>query len=158
VSLDPAVFLIGDPAVLAELRMTGSQSAALAELALDANESAFRFRDLAPEAGVSSDEVPKLNERGETKLSALLDPRQHERLKQISRRVKGPLALMRPDVAEQLGFTAAQQSRLARLSAESQTAFKSLRSQAAAAKNLPQLYRQIEKVNTDLQKDLLSVL
>jgi hypothetical protein len=152
------VFLIRDPLIVAELHLSAAQKSALAELAVTANESAWKLRDLVPEAGIGSDEVPKLNASLEASLDERLNPAQHDRLNQISLRIQGPAALTQSKVAERLALSSSQRGGIARLAAQTQRAFQALRKEASAGRKLPELSRQVEQLRAKLQSDLLATL
>ncbi len=69
VTLTPAVFLIRDPVVLGELDLSADQQTALGELAPAANEEAWKFRDLVPQAGKGSEAIQTVNDRLESRRS-----------------------------------------------------------------------------------------
>ncbi|MGE5191620.1 MAG: hypothetical protein ACM3U2_03905 [Deltaproteobacteria bacterium] len=158
VTLTPEVFLIRDPVVLAELDLNEPQKAALAELAPAANEEAWKFRDVTPDAGAASEAIQKLNDLMDARLAKLLSPPQVERLEQIVLQIQGPAAIHRPAVAEKLGLSASQRGRIAAIGAEHRQALRDIREQARAGKNPAALSRQLEQLQSGLQSDLLAML
>jgi hypothetical protein len=157
-AINPAVFLMRDPVVQNELQLSGTQKQAVGELALAVNDSLFKMRDLAPEAGIGSDGVKPFNEAFEAKLAPILSAIQQERIDQIGLHVQGRAAFARDKVAERLGLSADQRRSVAKLVGSVQAAFKDLRTQAAAGKNLSDLNRQVKKLNGELQQDLSALL
>lgn len=157
-SLTPAVFLIRDPVVLAELQLTKSQTADLAEFARVANEEGWKFRDYSPEPGAGAEAAARLNELMEAKLKKLLTGPQFERLEQVVLQVQGPTAIQWPKIAERLGLSSAQQEKIDKLGVENQAAVKSLREEARSGKSPAETLRQNEKLRTTLQKDLVAAL
>jgi hypothetical protein len=158
VSLSPAVFLIRDPLVLAELQLAAADEGPLAAFAASANEEAWKLRDLAPEAGVGSDAVEQLNELVESSLAKMLSAGQKERLEQIVVQVQGAQSIAGRKVADRLGLTGDQVDQAARLSAATQSGLKGLRAQVSDTKDRAELYRRAEKLRSDLARELLAVL
>lgn len=157
-SLTPAVFLIRDPAVLADLKLTSAQAAGLAEFARTANEEGWRFRDYSPEPGPAAEAAARVNDLVESNLKKLLTQPQYDRLEQIVLQVQGPSAILWPRVAERLALSANQQEKIDKLCLENQTAVKALREEARQGKNPAEIFRQNEKLRSNLQKDLVAVL
>ena len=158
VNLNPAVFLIRDPLVMAELQLTAAEEGPLAAFAASANEEAWKLRDLVPEAGVGNEAVQKLNDLIESSLAKILTDAQNERLDQIALQVQGPPAIAGGKVADRLSLSGDQVDQVARLSAATQSGLKELRRQISDSKDRAELYRQAEKLRTDLKRDLLAVL
>jgi hypothetical protein len=158
VSLNPAVFLIRDPLVLAELQLTAAEEGPLAAFAASVNEEAWKLRDLVPEAGVGNDAVQKLNELVESSLAKLLTAAQNERLDQIVLQVHEPAAIAGPKVADRLSLSGDQVDQVANLWAATQSGLKDLRHQMSDSKDHAELYRQAEKLRSDLKRDVLAVL
>jgi hypothetical protein len=157
-SLSPAVFLIRDPLVLAELQLSAAEEGRLAAFAVSANEEAWKLRDLVPEAGVGNDAVRQVNELVELNLAKLLTVAQNERLKQIVLQVQGAAAIAGQNMADRLSLTGDQVDQVARLSAANQSGLKSLRRQMSESKDHAELYRQAEKLRGDFKRDLLAVM
>ncbi len=157
-ALSPTAFLIRDPVVVAELQLNARQKSALAELAVVANESAWKFRDLVPEAGIGSDEISRFNAALDVKLDELLTGSQKERLIAISLQVQGITALGNAQVAERLALSLDQRKSIARLLVEAQRALGDVRKQAQTGKNSVPLGRQIEALRSGLQSDLSAAL
>ncbi len=158
VSLNPAVFLIRDPLILAELQLTAAEEGPLTAFAASANEDAWKLRDLDLEAGVGNDAVGQLNELVESNLAKILTAAQNERLDQIVIQVQGPTAIAGGKVAGRLNLSGDQVDQVARLSAATQSGLKQLRRQMSDSSDRAELYRQAEKLRNDLKRDLLAVL
>jgi hypothetical protein len=158
VSLNPAVFLIRDPLVLTELQLSAAEERPLAAFAASANEEAWKLRDLVPEAGIGNDAVQKLNELIESNLAKILTAAQRERFDQIVLQVQGPPAIAGGKVADRLNLSGDQVDQVAKLSAATQSGVKQLRRQMGDSKDRVELYRQAEKLRSDLKRDLLGVL
>jgi hypothetical protein len=158
VGLSPAVFLIRDPLVLAELKLTASEEGPLAAFAASANEDAWKLRDLDLDAGVGIDAVRQLNELVESNLARILTAPQNERLGQIVLQVRGPPAIAGRKVADRLNLSGDQVDHVTRLSVATKSGLNVLRGQTNDAKGRAELYRQAEKLRSDLKRDLLAVL
>jgi hypothetical protein len=158
VSLNPAVFLIRDPLVLAELQLAAAEEGPLAAFAASANEEAWKLRDLVPEAGVGNEAVQKLNDLIESSLAKILTTAHNERLDQIVLQVQGPQAIADRKMADRLSLSGDQVDQVAKLSAATQSGLKELRRQMSDSKDRAELYRQAEKLRSDLKRDLLAVL
>jgi hypothetical protein len=156
VALDPIIFLIRDPLVQAELRLSAAQQAGVDDLAASVNEPVWKLRDLAPEAG--SEDILRLNEIIEAGLAKLLSAKQHERAAQIILRLQGPAAIARPKVVEQLELAPDQKATIAAICANARAALQDLRTQASAGKHRTELARKVENLRDDLQKNLLAAL
>jgi hypothetical protein len=157
-TLTPAVFLIRDPVVLDELNLSEWQSAGLAELAHAANEEAWKFRDVAPDAAAASAAIQKLNDQMDARLAKLLTVRQIERMEQIILQVQGPPAVQSPKIVERLGLSASQRRSIAGLITENQRSIREVREKARAGKDPAALSRQIGELQSGLNNDLLAML
>jgi hypothetical protein len=156
--VNPGVFLLRDPLVQTELQLTPKQKTAAAALAAEFNESIWRFRDASVDSEVARNEARSLNAQIEPKLDELLSSGQLARLDGIVLQVQGTDALALSSTVRKLAMTGEQQKRISKLSADAQAAIKDVRTQSVGSQNLPQLTRQVEKLQTDLQRDLLAVL
>jgi serine/threonine protein kinase len=90
------VFLLGQPAVREELKLSPEQEKRLAAV-LD-----FRGRPPTPEGFAAAEKA----------VDDVLSPAQAERLRQVVRQVRGPYALLDPEAAEALGLTARQREKI----------------------------------------------
>jgi hypothetical protein len=156
VALNPIIFLIRDPLVQAELRLSAAQQTGVDELAASVNEPVWKLRDLAPEAG--SEDIGRLNEFVEAGLAKLLTATQRERAEQIVLRLQGPAAIARPKVAEQLDIARDQKATIAAICGDAQAALQDLKTRARAGNHRTELERKLENLRGDLQKDLLAAL
>ncbi len=154
----PAVYLMRDPLIQGELQLKGAQKEAIAELAVAVNEPLWKMRDLAPEAGMGSEDVKKFNEMFAPRLAQILTSSQQERMDQIVLQLQGWGALARDKVAGQLKLAADQRQSIQELVAGSQAGLKDIRLQASAGKNLTELNRQVESLRTGLAQKVSAVL
>jgi len=140
------------------LQLTPKQKTAAAALAAEFNESIWRFRDASVDSEVARQEARRVNTQIEPKLDELLSSWQLARLEGIILQVQGTDALALSSTVRKLAITGEQQKRISRLSADAQAVIKDARTQSVGSQDLPQLTRQIEKLQTDLQRDRLAVL
>jgi hypothetical protein len=157
-SINPTVYLMRDPLVQSELHLSGEQKEAVAELAIRVNEPLWRMRDLAPEAGIGSDDVKIFNKLLEPMLEKVLSSAQRERMDQIVLQSQGWAALGRVRIADQLKLASDQREAVARILIDAQEGLKNIRLQASAGKNVPELNRKIARIGSDLQNDLAALL
>ncbi|MBI3861725.1 MAG: hypothetical protein HY290_07500 [Planctomycetia bacterium] len=156
--VNPGVFLLRDPLVQAELKLTAAQKAAAAELAVEFNESIWRFRDASIESDVARKEARIVNAQIEPRLAELLNAGQRARLAGIALQVQGTEALSYSSTVEQLALTREQQEKIARLTAAAHAAIKKLNEQSVGSKDLAELNSKSAKLQTGLQRDLVAVL
>jgi hypothetical protein len=154
----PSVYLMRDPVVQGELQLNGAQQEAVAELAIAVNDPLWRMRDLAPEAGIGSEDVKAFNAVFEPKLEKILTSAQRERMAQIVLQLQGWAALARDKVAERLDLAADQRQAVQEQVSAFQAGLKDIRLQASAGKNPPELNRKVETLRTDLQRNLSAIL
>jgi len=154
----PALFLLRDSLVQGELQLTAQQKAAAAELAAEFNDSIWRFRDASFDSEVALREARVVNAQIEPRLERLLDAGQRARLDGIVLQVQGTDALTYAPAAAKLSLTDEQQAKVSKLSAAGREAMTKLRTQSAPGKDIAELNRQAERVQTALQRDLLAVL
>jgi hypothetical protein len=158
VSLSPAVFLVRDPVIQAELKLSAAQKTAAGELAAEFNEPVWKLRDASSASADARDEIRRINETADARLKSILDAAQFERLDQMVLRVQGPPALLQPKTAERVGLTDRQREKIVALLAESKAALDSLRRDASSAKGVPDLNRKLDKLNSGVQRDILATL
>lgn len=156
--VNPGVFLLRDPLIQAELKLTAAQSVDAAALASEFNESIWRFRDASIESEVAQKEARVVNALVDPRLDELLNPRQRDRLAGIILQTQGTSALSYSSTAQKLSLSSEQQDKISKLSAGAKTSLDKLKEQSTGSKNIADLNRQAEKVQTTLQRDLQGVL
>jgi peroxiredoxin len=87
-----------------------------------------------------------------------LSSSQHDRLGEIVLQVQGTSALGQPGLAGELALTTAQKQEITRISSAADAALTKIRQQAKGTQNLLELNRQAEKLQTDLQRDLIAAV
>jgi hypothetical protein len=156
--VNPGVFLLRDPLIQAELQLTAAQRVDAAALASEFNESIWRFRDASIESDVARKEARLVNALVDPRLDQLLNTRQRERLTGIILQIQGTSALSYSSTAQKLSLSSEQQEKISKLSAGAKTSLDQLKEQATGSKNVADLNRQAEKLQTALQRDLQAVL
>jgi hypothetical protein len=156
--VSPALFLLRDPLVQAELQLTDWQKTAAADLAAEFNESIWRFRDASVDSEVALREARLVNAQIEPRLEDLLNAGQRDRLTGIVLQVQGTDALTYSSTAARLSLTDEQQVKVSKLSVAAREALTNLRARSSAGKDLAELNRQSERVQSGLQRDFTAVL
>jgi hypothetical protein len=156
--VNPGLFLLRDPLVQAELRLSDRQRAAAGALAAEFNDSIWRFRDASVDSDVALKEARIVNSQLEPRLAELLDDKQRARLDGITMQVQGADALAYSSTARKLSLTGDQQAKIAKLNAAARETTAKLRTESAAGNDRAELNRRTEKVQTGLQRDLQAVL
>jgi hypothetical protein len=156
--VNPGLFLLRDPLVQTELKLTDPQKTAARVLAAEFNEPIWRFRDASVDSDVALKEARLINSQLEPRLAGLLDDKQRSRLDGIVLQVQGADALAYSATARRLSLSADQQGKIAKLTAAARETMSKLRTESAAGKDPVELNRRAEKVQTGLQRDLQAVL
>lgn len=155
-TLTPRVFLIRDPFVHNDLKASATQKEALVGLANEVNESVWKLRDIAGDSPAGSQEISRINGTVRERLETILSSSQRDRLGEIVLQVQGTSALGQPGLSADLSLTPAQKQEISRISSTAEAALAKIRQQANGTKNLVELNRQAEKLQTDLQRDLIA--
>ncbi len=156
--VNQGLFLLRDPVVQKELKLTERQTAAARSLAAEFNESIWRFRDASVDSEVALKEARSLNSQIEPRLAELLGGEQRARLDGIVLQVQGTDALGYAGTASRLSLTDEQRAKIADRAAAARDSMAKLRAQSAQSKDLAELNRRAATVQTDLQRDLQAVL
>lgn len=108
------VFLLGDPAVLSDLKLTPEQRAKVSELQKRAQRRGYElchgFGKLTPEQ--RRERFVRLSRANEADVTATLAPEHVRRLRQISLQKQGMAAFREPEVVAGLHLTTAQRDRI----------------------------------------------
>lgn len=154
---NPTVYLLRDPAIQAELKVTAAQRTALNEFTAQANEPLWQLRE-AKLDGLGADELRKAYVILAAKIQEVLHESQRDRLLQIVRQLQGTAIFSQPDFLRQLELTATQQQKITARLAAHETTMKELRTQAGAGKDVGDLNRRAKALQKDLGHDLLAGL
>jgi len=156
--VSPALFLLRDPLVQTELKLTDRQMAAAEALAAEFNEQIWRFRDASVDSEVALKEAQLVNSQLEPRLTDLLDAKQRARLDGIVLQVQGTDGLAYSSTAAKLSLTAEQQAKIAKSTAATREAMSKLRTQSATGKDVAELNRRAAALQTELHQDLQDIL
>lgn len=155
---NPTVYLLRDPAIHTELKLTAEQKKSALEISALANEPLWRLRDTSAETGPAVDFWKQLKAKLSERTSQILTPVQRTRLAQIVLQLKGTEALSDPAVAQALELTPEQRQKIAKLRENYDTELKELRVQAGTGKDLVELNRRAKKLQTQLTQGLTGSL
>jgi hypothetical protein len=155
----PALVLLDQPAIRADLRMTDDQTRAVREALVRQFAAFLEIRELA--AAERARKIAELHRASEEAVARILKAEQSARFKQIALQVEGPRAFFNPETARDLGITPEQQEKMRAIHAEARQAFakactEGKASPEEAAKTMTVLRRQtseqIQGILTDAQK------
>lgn len=149
-------FLIHDRAVLAELKLSPEEQAAVHKEIDPLDVLFMALRGTTPEKVAK--ELPEIITQAQQRLHAVLKPEQERRLAEIVLRVHGPAGLLRPDIAAQMKFTADQKKKVEKITSEAQKAVSDLEKQLADGKPAEPLHQDAQKLRTKEQEDVYKVL
>lgn len=155
---NPTVYLLRDPAIHSELKVSASQKTALLELAAAANEPLWQLRDLPVDSGPGVEGWKQLTKGVSERVGPILTPAQRARLAQIVLQLQGVNALTNPTVARKLEMTDKQQEKIAKFQENYNAALKELRVQAGSGKDLVELNRRAKKLQTELGQNFQAAL
>jgi peroxiredoxin len=155
--VNSGVFLLRDPLVQNDLKLSAEQSKAAAQLAAEFNDSIWRFRDASIESPVAQREARLINAEIEPRLRKLLSPMQLDRLTGIILQTQGTSSLSYGSTAERLVLTSDQRRQIAQLNSASQAAVKTLQDKSPNTDSA-ETNRLVQKQLVELQTDLQGVL
>ena len=156
--VSPGLFLLRDPVVQRELKLTDRQIAAAGALAAEFNDLIWRFRDASVDSEVAMKEARLVNSQLEPRLAELLDAKQRTRLEDIVLQVQGTDALAYSSAAAKLSLTDEQQAKIAKLTAAARETMSKLRAQLGTGKDQAELNRRAATLQTGVQGDVQGVL
>lgn len=149
-------FLIHDRAVLAELKLSAAEQAAMRKEIDELDEQFFPLRGTTPEKVAA--ELPGIITEAKKRLHTVLKPEQERRLSEIVMRVQGPAALLRAEVSTQMKFTADQKKRIEKVIGDTQKAIADLEKQAQDGKPREPLEKEAIRLRTEEQADVFAIL
>ncbi len=160
-----------------ELKLTDDQKTKLRELSeelrAERQKRIGNLDDLSPEQRRQKfeeirqqmqKEAPKLAEDLRKKVGAILKPDQVKRWRQIELQQEGPQALLRPEVAEAVGLTADQKTKLEQISHDAQekagALFRELRGgdRQTRDERMSQLREKARKIREEGEKQAMALL
>lgn len=149
-------FLIHDRAVIAELKLSSDQQAAVRKEIDPLDLQFMALRGTTPER--VSKELPEIIAAAKKRLHEVLKPEQERRLAEIVLRVQGPPGLLRTDIAAQMKFTADQKKKLEKITEEAQKGIADLEKQLKDGKPPEPLHKEAQKLRNEEQEDVYKVL
>lgn len=149
-------FLIHDRAVLAELKLTAAEQAALRKEIDELDLQFFPLRGTTFEKVAA--ELPGIIAEAKKRMHAVLKPDQERRINEIVMQVQGPAALLRPEVSTQMKFTADQKKKIEKIIGDTQKAVTDLEKQAQDGKPREPLEKEAIRLRTEEQADVLAIL
>ena len=154
--LDKSIFLIRDPAVQTELRLSQDQKDAVGRLVAQVNEPLFHLRDLSPEKAIEAAQplAPNIYETLET----ILDPAQRQRLQQIVLRVNGLSDIVRPDWSAELGLDERQRQKIRTISEQVQARLLKLASEPQSTGTPDAIKKQAQQYQIDEYRRIVATL
>lgn len=158
-ALTPAPYLIRDPAVREQLKLSEEQAASIRDLCDGLDEHLFALRDQPP---VPSDPKAIEHVRAVAKamelLPTLLEPSQQKRLEELALQFEGAMALFRSVPAEYLGLSEAQKGRMQAIYRQSLRLQEELKRRLEASGDSSQYAQQAEQIQIRLRQQFLLTL
>ncbi len=152
---EPFLFLLREPAVQQDLKLSTSQRQSLLALNAKWDEALLALRTWPNDK--AAPKVAEIQADSQRETDGVLNQGQRLRLKQIGLRVRGILSLQRDDVAEQLKLTDDQRQNMQRIHHEAQQKFAVL-SEPQPADNGVSAEQERRRLQEMLQRDTLALL
>jgi len=153
---DQSVFLIRDPSVQAELRLSKEQIQTIQALTDEADGPLWTMRDGPP----TEEHRPRVEllTRVNGALGRALGPKQKDRLDQIVLQAQGAAALARSEVADKLSLSQYQRRRVRRIIAETRRAARGVIKAARTTKTRATLETTLRKLQIKQHRRLVKIL
>ncbi|WP_197528405.1 redoxin domain-containing protein [Aeoliella mucimassa] len=152
----PYLFLIRDPLVLDELKLTSSQQQALAELNDGFDAGLWSMRNK------SAEHIAQTIEQSTTKaketLAKLLSAEQLQRIAEIERWTLGTRAFLGDDLPAELDLNDGQLKRIRQAMEESEQKLSDLRAESTSPEAQTSFDKKARALKTDEQKKILAVI
>ncbi len=153
---EPYLFLIRDPLVHEELRLSAEKRRAVALLNDELDGPLWAMRNKpAQEQEETRQEVTAT---AKARLASILTAGQATRLRQIELRVLGTKALVRDDLAKKLGFSEDQREKIGTMIGETQEAYRDLAKQVHSGEDQGAAEKAAWKLQSGAQKKILATL
>jgi hypothetical protein len=149
-------FLIHDRAVIAELKLSSDQQAAVRKEIDPLDLKFMALRGTTPEKVAK--ELPEIVAEAKKRLHDVLRPEQERRLAEIILRMEGPAGILSTEIATQMKFTADQKKKVEKITSETQTAITALEKQVQSGKPAEPLQKEALRLRTTEQADVFKVL
>ena len=153
---NPYLFLLREPAVWEDLKLTGKQQEGLTALNARVDGPLLALRNMPNDA---ADKVwGQLLSETETGAAKILSRDQQQRVKQIMLRVHGIECVQDEAVVDGLQISSKQRDAIQEIVKEARTGVAALREQAQAGKPREPLDKEFAKLRADEQKKILAEL
>ncbi|MGI8981683.1 MAG: hypothetical protein ACR2FY_20840 [Pirellulaceae bacterium] len=149
-------FLIHDRAVLAELKLTAAEQAAVRKEIDPLDVRFMALRGTTPEKVAT--ELPKIIAQARQGLKKVLRPEQERRLSEVVLRVQGPTGLLRAEITAPMKFTAEQKKELEKIIGDTQQAIAELDKQIQDGKPAEPLEKESLRLRTEEQTMVFKLL
>ncbi len=153
---DPAVLLVRDPRVLADLQIAGAQRGELQEFLQQIDPRLWVLRDATPRDAAAFQQLQDRLREFQVGLTQVLRPEQRERLQQLVLQAQGVQALRDPEFVQRLGLSDSQRRETHHILDQTAEAVRKL--QLAQQQDPPLVAEQITQLRTDEQQQLLTLL
>lgn len=149
------LFLIANPAVQEELKLTEEQKQLLQDLRNDLRQKMASLREIE-DRQQRFQRMREITQEAQELLDAILEPNQKTRLEQIELQLQGPRALLRRDVAEKLGLTEEQRSKIREIFESLRPDFSRIREMSPEERR--QFFQSMRERAEKAQQEALAVL
>ncbi len=153
---DPYLFLVRDPVVHRDLKLTATQQQKLNAVNDDVDMIMWSRRNKGEQYVVKATAEAKT--KTQRQLASFLSEQQTKRVDQIALWVLGMKSLLRDDVAQQVGLDSSQRSDIREIVVNTQKAIAKLREQLNNGGDAELLNGEFRRVQTDQQKDVVAIL
>jgi len=151
---NPYLFLLREPAVWDDLKLTGKQRDELSTLNARIDGPLLAMRNWSAEA--AGKKFPELFSETESGAGKILTREQQQRVRQIMLRVRGIECVLDEKVAETLQFSTKQREAIEAIVKEIRAAATELRDQAKTGKPREPLEKEYARLQADEQKRILA--
>ncbi len=149
------MFLIINPAVQEELKLSEEQKELLRDLQNDVREKMRSLREIE-DRQQRMQRMREIGREAQELLDAILEPEQKTRLEQIELQLQGPRALLRRDIAEKLGLTEEQQSKIREIFESLRPDFRRIREMSPEQRR--EFFRSMRERAEKARQEALAVL
>lgn len=149
-------FLIHDRAVIADLKLSADEQAAVRREIDPLDLQFMALRGTTPEKVAK--ELPEIIAEAKKRLRSVLKPEQERRLAEILLRVQGPAGILRTDIVTQMKFTADQKKRVEKITSDTQKSIDDLEKQLKDGKPPEPIQKEAQKLRNQEQEDVYKAL
>jgi hypothetical protein len=149
-------FLIHDRAVMADLKLSADEQAAVRREIDPLDLQFMALRGTTPERVAK--ELPQIVAEAKKRLHSALKSEQERRLAEIVLRVQGPTGILRSEIATQMKFTADQKKKIEKITSDTQNSIEDLEKQLKDGKPPEPLHKEAQKLRDKEQQDVYRIL